>query len=89
MSDALDGFARIVRETLGDTGLVLTRQTVTSDVPGWDSAAMVSMILAVEQEFGIRVRSRDLDGIASLGDMVDMIERRTRGRRGAGAAPGA
>lgn len=76
MSGALEGFVSIVRETLGEPQLALTPQTIAAEVPGWDSVAMVSMILAVEVQFGIRVRSRDIDHIVRVGDMVDMIERK-------------
>ena len=76
-SQAMTGFAEIVRETLGDPAMVVTPHTSAADVPGWDSVAMVEMIMAVEARFNIRLGSRDLDQIASVGDMVALIERKT------------
>ena len=78
MSSTLEGFVSIVRETLGDPQMPLTPQTVVADVPGWASMAMVNMILAVEVRFGIRVRSRDIDHIVRIGDMVKMVEGKQR-----------
>ena len=45
------------------------------DVEGWDSAKMVTIILAVEDEFSIRMRSRDVDALRSVGDFVALIGR--------------
>ncbi len=77
MSGTLESFAEIVRETLGDPQMVVTPETSAATVPGWDSVAMVDMIMAVEERFAIHLGSRDLDQIASVGDMVALIERKT------------
>ena len=79
-TDTMEDFARIVRETLGTPELAVTRETVAADVPGWDSVAMVDMILAAEEHFGIQLGSQDMDRITSVGDMVDVIEAKTRGQ---------
>lgn len=79
-TDTMEGLAQIVRETLGTPELAVTRQTAAADVPGWDSVAMVDMILAAEERFGIQLGSRDMDRITNVGDMVDVIEAKIRGQ---------
>jgi len=47
------------------------------DIPSWDSAKMVMLILAVEESFDVRFRSREIDALRSVGDWVRLIDVRT------------
>jgi len=67
--------APIFRATFGDENLTLHPAMAARDVEGWDSAKMVTIILAVEDEFSIRMRSRDVDALRSVGDFVALIGR--------------
>jgi acyl carrier protein len=64
----------IFRENLGDDNLALTMTAKTRDVPGFDSAKMVLLILAVEERFGIQLRSREIDSLRSIRNWVEVIE---------------
>ena len=77
MSDVLAGITDIVRTTFDDPSLAVTPQTRAADVTGWDSVAMVEIIMAVEERFGVRFGSRDMDRIGCVGDMVGLIEEKT------------
>jgi acyl carrier protein len=46
------------------------------DVEEWDSLAHVSLILAVEQAFGIRFRVGEVESAKNLGDLADLIAKR-------------
>jgi acyl carrier protein len=46
------------------------------DVEEWDSLAHVSLILAVEQTFGIRFRVGEVESAKNLGDLADLIAKR-------------
>jgi acyl carrier protein len=67
----------IIRDAVGDPGLQFTRDTAAYDVKGWDSVAQVSIILAVEQQFGIRLRTREIDGLRNVGDFIDLVREKT------------
>ncbi len=67
----------IFRETFADTAMVLRPELTAQDVPGWDSLKMVMIFMAVEERFGIRLRTREMDALARVGDFVDLIERKT------------
>jgi len=66
----------VFRETLGDQGLVLSRELEASMVRGWDSLAHVSLVSAVEDEFGIRFALGELQEMRNVGDMIDLISRK-------------
>lgn len=73
-SELLAQLTQIFRENLGDENLALTMATTMRDIPGWDSAKTVLLILAVEQRFGIRLRSREIDSLRSIENWLDVIE---------------
>ena len=54
------------------------------DVEGWDSFKMIEIIIAVEGRFGCKFRSRELDTLQCVGDLVQLVEERMRpaGARG-------
>ncbi len=68
------GLTEVFHEVFGDDGLVLTPQTSAEQVEGWDSIKMVSIILGVEQHFGIRLRSREVDRLANVGDLAELVK---------------
>ena len=46
------------------------------DVEEWDSLTHVSLIIAVEQAFGIRFRVGEVEGTKNVGDLADLIVKR-------------
>jgi len=69
-SEILAAFTRILRDLLADDSIVLTMETVRSDVPNWDSFSYVTFIVAVEMQFGIKFRVADVESFATIGDIV-------------------
>lgn len=53
---------------------VLTPELTSKDVEGWDSISHINLILAVEQRFGFKIRSREIEGLTNVGDLVRLIE---------------
>lgn len=64
---------QVFQEVFFDESLTVSAATTAADVPGWDSFKMVSLILEIESKFGIRLRSRDVDGLKCVGDFVNLI----------------
>jgi len=56
--------------------LVLTPQTSAGDVPGWDSMKQIEINIAVEERYGFRLTSREVDAMRTVGDLIDLIERK-------------
>jgi acyl carrier protein len=75
-SDILSDLTAIFRDCFDDENIVLWPSTSARDIPGWDSAKMVLLILAVEERFAIRTRSREIDALRCVGDWVKLIEAR-------------
>jgi acyl carrier protein len=72
------GLTEILHDAFGDAARVLTPDMTAKDVPGWDSVSMLGIIAAVEDRFSIKIRSRDVDNLASVGDLAKLIQAKAR-----------
>lgn len=72
-TEIYDELRQIVCDVFMSDDLDLTPQTTAKDVPGWDSFKMVEIIVTVEERFGIKIASRDVDRLRNFGDLVTMI----------------
>jgi len=68
----------LLRDIFVSPDLALTRETCAADVRGWDSMKQIEINIAVEERYGIRLTSREVDAMRSVGDLIDLIERKTK-----------
>jgi acyl carrier protein len=47
------------------------------DVVAWDSVHHLSLVLALEEEFGVQLEPEEIEGMTSVAAIVSVIERRT------------
>lgn len=47
-----------------------------NDVQGWDSFKQIEIVIAIEERFAIRLTTRELDNLRSVGDLVRVIASR-------------
>ena len=67
----------LFRDLFDDNSIVLTPETTARDVERWDSLSHVDMMVMVEEAFDIRFSTREVTGLANVGQLVQAIERRT------------
>jgi acyl carrier protein len=53
--------------------LALTPELSAKDVPDWDSFKQIEIIIAAEERFGIKFRTREMDSLNNVGDLVQLI----------------
>ena len=63
----------VFADIFGRDDIVLNANTSAKDVAGWDSFRHIEILVAVEERFGIRFRTRDLDRLRNAGDLVRLI----------------
>lgn len=63
----------VFREVFDDADLLLTDATTAVDVPGWDSLVHISLLGAVEAEFGMEFDMREVVGMQNVGEMADAV----------------
>jgi acyl carrier protein len=67
----------VFRDVLDDPVLVLTAETQAGEVPGWDSVAHITLIVAIEQKFGIRFNTAEIEELHSVGDLARLVAQKT------------
>jgi acyl carrier protein len=60
--------------------VTLTPQTSAKDVPEWDSLLHISLMVAVEKEFGVRFRVGEVETTANIGEFANLILKRLQER---------
>ena len=63
----------IFQDMLSRKDLELTPDLGPADVPGWDSFKQMVIIVAVEKRYGIKFRTRELEDVKTVGDLVRSI----------------
>lgn len=61
-----------------DDSLEIRDETTAADVDGWDSLKHISLIEAVEDEFGIRFTMLEVNGMKNVGEMATIIQERLK-----------
>ena len=63
----------IFRTVLDDDTLVLRPETTAADIPAWDSMNHITIVVEAERQFGIKVRTAEIERLRNVGDFVTLI----------------
>lgn len=70
----------IVRDILDQPTLILDQDTTASKVEGWDSLNHINIVVAVEQKFGIKFKTGEIESLRNFGDLVDLANRKIKAK---------
>jgi acyl carrier protein len=68
-----DGLTEIFREVFEDDTININAQTTARDIWGWDSQAMITLVVAAEERFKVTFRTAEVEHLQCVGDFVEMI----------------
>ena len=77
--DTRTSLTAVFRQVFSQPSLDIHDEMTAADVAGWDSLTHVTLIFAVEKQFGVRFSTRDVQALKTVGDLVRMIDRKTQG----------
>ena len=63
----------IFREIFDNDSIVVSDNTTSNDIEGWDSLEHINLITAIEDDFNIKFTMKELSNMKKVGDMVDII----------------
>lgn len=69
--ELLSKLTSIFRDIMDDEEINLTDTTTADDIEDWDSLTNIQLIVAIEKEFGIRIKSGQIQSWSNVGEMVD------------------
>jgi len=73
-SDVNDFLNDLFKDLFMRDDIVLTSETTAADIEGWDSYKQVEIIIATEDKYGIKMTTKEIDGLDSIGDLIKLIE---------------
>lgn len=68
----------IFRDVFDDETIRLDYDTTSDDIEDWDSLTHISLISAVESEFKMRFKMKEVSTMKNVGEMLDIIAERGR-----------
>ena len=63
----------IFRDVFDDDSLIITDSTNSSDIEDWDSLEHIALVVSMENEFGLKFDLKEVNKLANVGEMVDLI----------------
>ena len=68
----------VFRDVFDDESLTISDNTTANDIEDWDSIEHITLVGAVENEFGVRFKMGEISTMKNVGEMVDIIENRSK-----------
>jgi acyl carrier protein len=65
----------IFNDIFDDDLLILTSNTTAEDIEEWDSLNQIKLIIECERAFNIRLKSRDINILDNIGEMVEHLSK--------------
>lgn len=56
----------------------VNREDLLDDYEGWDSLGLLSTQIMAEESYGVKIGNDDLKGLATVGDIADLIQSRRK-----------
>ncbi len=65
-------------EVFDDDSIQIFDEMTAKDVEDWDSLMHISLVVATEKEFGVRLNAAEVGKLENVGAMLALLEIRTR-----------
>ena len=72
-SEVFERLNNVFRDVFDDDTIVVKEETTSKDIEDWDSLEHINLIVAVEQEFGMKFNMNEVTTMKNVGEMVDII----------------
>lgn len=64
----------IFHDLFADDNIVVHPGLTADDVADWDSIKHISLIVAVEDRFGFRTATSEIEGLRNVGELIAIIQ---------------
>ena len=69
---------RVFQEVFDDDEIEIRDQMTAEDIEEWDSLMHVALVVAVENEFNMRLNAAEIGKLENVGAMIALIEERAK-----------
>lgn len=76
MDEIYERLNGVFRDVFDDDSITVNEDTTADDIEDWDSLNHITLIDAVESEFGVRFTMGEVSGMKNVGEMANIIKER-------------
>ncbi|MCM1055247.1 MAG: acyl carrier protein [Bacteroides sp.] len=76
MEEIYERLNEVFRDVFDDDTIEVNESTTADDIEDWDSLNHITLIDAVESEFGVRFTMGEVSGMKNVGEMAEIIKER-------------
>jgi acyl carrier protein len=76
MQDTYQQLTDVFHDVFEDQSIVPTPEMTASDVAEWDSLSHINLIVAIEERFGIKFRTAELESLRNVAQLVEAIDKK-------------
>lgn len=66
---------RVFQEQFNDEELEIFEAMTAADIEEWDSLMHIVLVVAIEKEFGIRLKASEVGEVENVGAMIRLIKK--------------
>lgn len=71
--EAYERVNKVFRDIFDDETITVKDETTSADIEDWDSLEHINLIVALEEEFGMKFTMGEITGMKDVGESVDLI----------------
>lgn len=66
----------VFRDVFDDEEIVISGEMTADDIEDWDSLTQVQLLVAVQDEFGVKFSISETTGLKNVGELLALIEKK-------------
>lgn len=78
MEEIFERLNGVFRDVFDDDSIEVNPDTTADDIEDWDSLNHITLIDAVESEFGVKFTMGEVSGMKNVGEMAEIIQKRAK-----------
>ena len=68
----------VFQDVFDDESITVNEETTADDIEDWDSLEHITLISAVEREFRMKFKMKEISSMKNVGEMAGIIQERAR-----------
>lgn len=77
-AEIMERLNKVFRDVFDDSSIVVDDITTSKDIEDWDSLEHINLVGAVEQEFKMRFKMKEVSSMKNVGEMADIVAERAK-----------
>ena len=72
-TEIFEKLTEIFRDVFDDDSIVISDATTAADIEDWDSLTHITLLAAVEEEFGVKFSMKAVQSLKNVGELAGLV----------------